>query len=451
MVRFASTLTWASTLISITHGAFNISSKNNVVVYYGQGPNQASLATYCADPNIDAIVLSFVNLFPAQANGFPGINFGNQCGSTVYPGPGYNGTSNATNNALYQCPNVQRDLYACRQTSAPSKKFLLSLGGATPQYQLTGAADGTSFANLLWGLFGPRTAAWVAAGKPRPFDYGGVGFAVDGFDLDIEHPPTDNWAGYIALAAQLRANYAATAATTGQTFYLTASPQCVVPDANLVGVLQQSVFDMLFVQYYNTPQCSAASWAAGNANYKPGGAFATGGFTYDTWTSWLSGTPSRNAKLYLGLLGSGAAGSAASLVTVPQAQNLIDAYYCRSNFGGVSVWESTYAAANVAGGLNFYQNMKKDLNTSSTDTRLSCVPPAPTTTSTSTTSARTSTTTTSSSAAAKTTYPVSTNSRCGTGVGTRCASGQCCSQYGYCGTGTAYCGTGCQSSYGTCG
>ncbi|KAI1772000.1 carbohydrate-binding module family 18 protein [Hypoxylon cercidicola] len=441
MARFVFTFTWLCTLISIAQGAFSISSKNNVVVYYGQGPNQLSLATYCADPNIDVIVLSFVNLFPAQANGFPGLNLGNQCGSTVYPGPGYNGVNNATKNALYQCPNVQKDLYTCRQTS--SKKILLSLGGETPQYQLTGATDGTNFANLLWGMFGPRTSAWVGAGKPRPFDYNGAGFAVDGFDLDIEHPPTDGWAGYKALAAQLRASYGAAA---GQTYFLTASPQCVVPDANLQGVLQSAVFDMLFVQYYNTPQCSAATWAAANPNYKPGGAApATAGFTYDTWTSWLASTPSKNARLFLGLLGSGGAGASSSVVSVAQAQNLVDAYYCRANFGGVSVWEATYAAANVAGGLNFYQNMKKDLNASSTDTRLSCVAPAPAPT----TSTRTPTATT-TTATTKTSLPVSTNSRCGTAYGTQCPSGQCCSQYGYCGAGSAYCGTGCQSGYGTC-
>lgn len=326
------------------------------------------MGTYCADPNIDVIVLSFVNLFPAQANGFPGLNFGNQCGSTVYPGPGYNGVNNATQNALYSCGPIQKDLYTCRQTT--NKKILLSLGGATPQYQLSGATDGTNLANLLWGLFGPKTTTWVNAGKPRPFDYNGVGFSVDGFDLDIEHPPTDSWAGYIALVKQLRTNYGTLAGTS---YFVTASPQCVVPDANLQGVLQQGTFDMLFVQYYNTPQCSAASWASANANYKPGGTVTTGGFTYDTWTSWLSSTPSKNAKLFIGLLGSSAAGSATSVLTVPQAQNIVDAYYCRTNFAGVSVWEATYAAANTYNGLNFYQNMKKDLNTSSTDTRLSCV------------------------------------------------------------------------------
>ncbi|CAG8477882.1 9164_t:CDS:2 [Funneliformis mosseae] len=47
--------------------------------------------------------------------------------------------------------------------------------------------------------------------------------------------------------------------------------------------------------------------------------------------------------------------------------------------------------------------------------------------------------------------PVSTNGKCGSSAGTRCASGSCCSQYNFCGTTSAYCSTGCQSSFGTCG
>ena len=31
-----------------------------------------------------------------------------------------------------------------------------------------------------------------------------------------------------------------------------------------------------------------------------------------------------------------------------------------------------------------------------------------------------------------------------------CTGGQCCSQYGYCGSTSAYCGVGCQSLYGAC-
>eukprot|EP00834_Sanchytrium_tribonematis_P001308 NODE_31_length_37178_cov_0.413576.p7 type:complete len:462 gc:universal NODE_31_length_37178_cov_0.413576:25333-23948(-) len=39
---------------------------------------------------------------------------------------------------------------------------------------------------------------------------------------------------------------------------------------------------------------------------------------------------------------------------------------------------------------------------------------------------------------------------CGSVKKASCPSGQCCSQYNYCGTTSAYCGLGCQSAYGTC-
>ncbi|KAJ1547489.1 hypothetical protein HK096_002674 [Nowakowskiella sp. JEL0078] len=45
--------------------------------------------------------------------------------------------------------------------------------------------------------------------------------------------------------------------------------------------------------------------------------------------------------------------------------------------------------------------------------------------------------------------PNSINGSCGNSK-SRCASGSCCSQYGYCGTTSEYCGTGCQSDYGSC-
>lgn len=40
---------------------------------------------------------------------------------------------------------------------------------------------------------------------------------------------------------------------------------------------------------------------------------------------------------------------------------------------------------------------------------------------------------------------------CGGSNGYTCPSGQCCSQWGWCGTTTDYCGAGCQSAFGTCG
>ncbi|KAF2850984.1 carbohydrate-binding module family 18 protein [Plenodomus tracheiphilus IPT5] len=63
----------------------------------------------------------------------------------------------------------------------------------------------------------------------------------------------------------------------------------------------------------------------------------------------------------------------------------------------------------------------------------------------------------SSATAASSTPKISKNNRCGYGnsiaskyLGQTCPSGQCCSQYGYCGKFDAYCGAKCQSAFGKC-
>ncbi|KAI1356749.1 glycoside hydrolase superfamily [Xylaria sp. FL0043] len=376
MARVAFVSLAISALCCLVSATFNIASKNNVAVYYGQGPNQKRLTTYCADPTIDIIILSFVNLFPEQANGNPGINFGNQCSAETYHGPGFKGVKDPSKDALYICPNLQQDLYTCRQTS--DKKFLLSLGGATTTYNVNGATNGTSFANQLWGMFGPRQDAWTSLGKPRPFDYTNTTsgnltineFSVDGYDLDIEHPSLDKSAGYKALVTRLRTLFAT---VNNKPYYLTASPQCVVPDANLVDTLQATKFDMLFVQFYNTPLCSARGWISGNPNYVPGGAFNTSGFTFESWVKWLGTTKySQGAPIFLTLPGANAAANTGAYITVAQTQLLASAYYCQSSFAGIGVWDATYAEQSIASGKYFFQNAKATLNAAAVDKRLSC-------------------------------------------------------------------------------
>lgn len=48
---------------------------------------------------------------------------------------------------------------------------------------------------------------------------------------------------------------------------ITGAPQCIVPDANMGGMITNTQFDIIWVQYYNTPQCSARNWANANPNY----------------------------------------------------------------------------------------------------------------------------------------------------------------------------------------
>ncbi|KAH6599525.1 hypothetical protein BASA61_002525 [Batrachochytrium salamandrivorans] len=45
---------------------------------------------------------------------------------------------------------------------------------------------------------------------------------------------------------------------------------------------------------------------------------------------------------------------------------------------------------------------------------------------------------------------VSTNGRCGKKARSRCGEGNCCSQYGFCGTLKDHCGFGCQKPFGLC-
>ncbi|KAI6353100.1 hypothetical protein MCOR25_009182 [Pyricularia grisea] len=408
---------------------FNPNFKTNTVVYYGQGPDQKDLMTYCREPAIDVIVLSFVHLFPQQANGLPGTNFGNQCGGSVYPGPGPNPSLDSLQ---ANCPRLVPQIEQCQRIFR--KKMLLSLGGGVAGYQLTGAEAGRAFADQLWAMFGPRLPAVdgdddSAAALPRPFDAGSRVVDLDGFDLDIEFPPVDGGQGYRALALRLRAHYASVPGRR-KIRLLTASPQCVVPDSNLSDVVRAVRFDALFIQFYNTIVCSAARWANENPTYSPGDLANPAGFTFDTWTESIRGTASSRAKLYLGLAGGPNAANPGHYIDENASRRLIEAFFCRPNLGGVAVWEATNA--NPGGKKAYYTTAREHLERANRDPRarecpIALPPPADD----------------------NDPPPAPATGACGSGVGS-CAGSFCCSQYGYCGQEPEYCGVGCQRQFGTC-
>ncbi|KAI3399794.1 hypothetical protein diail_5590 [Diaporthe ilicicola] len=361
MASIHSIAVFLSFCVTLGRAQFNIGAKVNNVVYYGQGDDQLPLLHYCQQPEIDAIALSFVNLFPAQANGYPGTNFGNQCSGTVYAGPGYNGVVNSTADALQSgCPQLSSDMAQCQRTYG--KKILLALGGDSGEYDLDGVTDGVRFANMLWGMFGPRNNIWVKAGLPRPLDVAGdtVGSAVDGFTMDIEHPADDGGAGYIAFAQQLRTLFPASPQTG---LLLTAAPQCAVPDASMGQLIASVAFDALFIQFYNTAACSARSWVNANPTYTPGTRPASaGGFTFDNWAAAVANGASAAAKLYIGLPGStDDVDDPTFYLNQTETQNLIDAYFCYRYFGGVAIYEATGADDNVYQGQTFTQWTKSVL------------------------------------------------------------------------------------------
>ena len=139
---------------------------------------------FCKNSNVDIIPLGFLDIYPAQGNGYPGTNFGSSCAGTNFAGPGYDGVNNpALNDLKNDCPTLVGAISYCQSLG---KKILLSLGGApgSTDYALTSTSDAEYLADFLWGAFGPLQSPnnW-----PRPFDNTTKGpQEVDGFDFDIE-------------------------------------------------------------------------------------------------------------------------------------------------------------------------------------------------------------------------------------------------------------------------
>jgi len=208
----------------------------NVVAYYGQGFNQSRLSYYCQNSAIDIIPIGFVNVFPDQEGtyGYPGTNFGNQCGGSWIDPEGHETQMFAS------CSQLAEDIPICQ---AAGKKIFISLGGDAPGNYIKDDASAVDFADYMWATFGPMPS--TADGQPytgaRPFGAA----VVDGFDFDIETlvesiPQGATIDGhYGTMINQLRSHF------QGKPYYISGAPQCNVPDVHLSQALQTSYFDYL--------------------------------------------------------------------------------------------------------------------------------------------------------------------------------------------------------------
>jgi chitinase len=163
-------------------------------------------------------------------------------------------------------------------------------------------------------------------------------------------------------------------------YMITGAPQCIVPDANMGNMIASVQFDVIWVQYYNTPQCSARNWATANPKYLSTGIEQSSGFSYYLWANFLVGTASANAKLYIGLPGAPATTDLSTdyYLNITEMSGLVQAYYCQNNFGGVMIWEATSAENNTGSDGTYYQVVKKALLGYDTDPSLCCnssIPP----------------------------------------------------------------------------
>ncbi|KAK4692582.1 hypothetical protein P7C71_g4654, partial [Lecanoromycetidae sp. Uapishka_2] len=293
--------------------------------------------------------IAFLNVFPDQSGGYPGTNFGNQCGSETYKNP-----SGSSSPLLSYCPNIGPDIKTCQSMG---KKVLLSLGGAIPNNQhVNSDTTAVNFANFLWRAFGPDKESSTST-FPRPFGNA----VVDGFDFDIENVLAsgentgDLSRGYGTMITTLRTLYTS---DKSKSYYISGAPQCVVPDTHLANAIETSWFDFLFVQFYNTPSCSARAYF----DHSYGGTNTD--ISFDKWISFVKASSfNKNVKVYMGL----PASNSDQVVYDPkmylapsEANSIIKAFQCKypSNFGGVMVFEATYSEMNSINGKPYVDVLK---------------------------------------------------------------------------------------------
>ena len=295
----------------------------------GQGSNQTRLGQVCQQPSIDIIPLAFLNIFPDQgAGGYPGSNFGNACG------PGFFTTPDGTQSQLLSgCTNIAQDIPLCQSLG---KKILLSLGGAIPDTQkIQDDASAVKFAEFVWGAFGPKQASWTG---PRPFGDA----VVDGFDFDIEH---NGSGGYATMITRLRQLYQT---ETSKEYYVSGAPQCVIPDAQLADAIKNSWFDFIWVQFFNTPSCSARDYIAG-----------TNHMTFDDWVTTAKSSFNPKAKVFIGLPADTSAGT--FYLNPAEVGTLVKDFKTKypQEFGGLMLWEAAASDKNQINGSSFAATCKQ--------------------------------------------------------------------------------------------
>lgn len=310
-----------------TSYTFNADDDNNVAVYYGQTPatQAGGLLSLCSNADVDMVILAFVYNFFTQ-DGYPSIDFGPGC---TVPNAG----QQAKAPGLKDCTVLAREILGCQQIG---KKVLVSLGGYIANSSFDSDSQAEAFAATLWNLFGAGTGD---DHQLRPF--GSV--MVDGFDIDNENHDTSY---YDTFASALRQQFAT---DPTKTYYLSAAPQCPLPDESIpVGAMAQA--DFVFVQFHNNPACNLDS----------------SGFqsSFAAWSSNLSASstvPGR-PRLYIGAgafdgAGSGYVEGSGLSVPISSARELYT-----SNLGGIMLWDGSEALANVDQyGVNYLEYAKAAL------------------------------------------------------------------------------------------
>lgn len=271
-------------LLITTSTIFRSSEAAGIAVYWGQNGAEGSLADACNTGNYQYVNIAFLSTF---GNGqTPVLNLAGHC-----------------NPAGGGCASLSSDIQACQGSGI---KVLLSIGGASGSYSLSSADDAGQVADYLWNNF------LGGSSDSRP-----LGAAVlDGIDFDIETGAGEPW----DALAQALSGY-----SSQRKVYLSAAPQCPIPDANLNGAIQTGLFDYIWVQFYNNPGCDYDGSSVDNL--------------LASWNQWTS---EPGGQIFMGLPAAEAAAGGGYIPPDVLNSQVLPVIKTSQKYGGVMLWNRFY-------------------------------------------------------------------------------------------------------------
>lgn len=255
----------------------------SIAIYWGQDGREGSLTDTCATGKFKIVNIAFLSTFGSGRK--PRINLAGHCD------PNY-------------CQDVSNGIRNCQNRGI---KVLLSIGGGTKSYSLSSDDDARSLADYLWNNF------LGGHSNSRP-----LGDAVlDGIDFDIEGGEPH----YAALAKRL-SEYS----KQGRKVYLAAAPQCPFPDYWLGSALSTGLFDYVWIQFYNNPQCQYTS--------------SNGDKFKNSWKQWTSSISA--GQFFIGLPASSAAAGSGYVQPNELKSQVLPFAKGSAKYGGVMLWNKYY-------------------------------------------------------------------------------------------------------------
>ncbi|KAB2049207.1 hypothetical protein ES319_A13G160700v1, partial [Gossypium barbadense] len=122
------------------------------------------------------------------------------------------------------------------------------------------------------------------------------------------------------------ARYLSRYTKNGKKAYLTAAPQCPFPDAWIGDALKTDLFDYVWVQFYNNPQCQYTEGDIKNLE--------------DAWKQWI--TDVNATQIFLGLPASPEAAGSGFIPVSNLTSKVLLAIKGSEKYGGVMLWSKYY-------------------------------------------------------------------------------------------------------------